>query len=505
MSFPRFFPSPPLKKLSVFVMTHGEVPDSFTMNFPETYTVIKEIQKYFNEIGIVSKPEEKYIKKIDRDDKPIISTINPIVCKNDYGTQIPPNIKVYDMTLLGQDNLSNNEWEKSLISLTNEMGYDYFINTERDVLNTVFKDHKAELLAIVTKNIGKVYTGQAKMPNYELLGDKDIDDVINIIKIDHANSKITVDPERVKDSVSTKYNDENPNSLIFEADDKPLLEIIETKDYDRILLSDYLLLLKNDYEDYEITVYLLNCRPLPKFDTVINFFINNKILKMYRGDILAVSNFQQWLTYYKHVDKLIEEEKIKVSKKTAVAFIEDCIKICKDIIIIIRELKKTAENNKKVHGLQRVLKNLGKNFEDMLNFKISGDDYDYNSFVKKEELFTDILEELKFKSEKLENPDIADSEMEVVQDEIPKEYKSVSFISSCENQINSFISNITTYYNNLFSISATKVEDNNDNSKRSKRKRGGNPTKRKSKPSKNKKSKKKTRKQRKCLVLYAKK
>jgi len=95
--------------------------------------------------------------------------------------------------------------------------------------------------------------------------------------------------------------------------------------------------------------------------------------------------------------------------------------------------------------------------------------------------------------------------MEVVQDEIPKEYKSVSFISSCENQINSFISNITTYYNNLFSISATKVEDNNDNSKRSKRKRGGNPTKRKSKPSKNKKSKKKTRKQRKCLVLYAKK
>ena len=581
MSFHRLFSSPPLKKLSVFVMTHGEVPDSFTMNFPETYAVIKAIKpilyKDDEEIGIVSQPEEEYIKEIDRINNKEKTTINPIVCEKDYDTQIPPNIKVYDMTLLGLDNLSNNEWEKSLISLTNIIGYDYFINTERDGLNTVFKDHKAELLAIVTKNIGKVYTGKAIMPNYVLsVREEDKkEEYINIIKIDHDNSKITVDPERVIDSVSTKYNHRNPNPLNFQKDDKPLLQIIENEKYknNRILLSDYLLLLKSDYNDYDITVYLLNCRPLPKFDTVKNFFINNDNNNNIfafglsrKSDMLALSKFQQWLTYYKHIDndikkvadktelnlnyikstkhnnykkstkhnnyikstkhnvtfKLKKQNKdVKITenklrhklgqlmnedgsyKSLAAAFIEDCIKICEDIITIIQNLKKTAENNEKVHRLQRVLNNLGKNFEDMLNFKTSGDEYDYNSFVKKEELFTDILKELEFKLDKLENPDIADSEMEVVQDKNPKipnnEYKSVSFISSCKNQINSFISNMKTYYNDVINNS----EDNNDNIKRSKT--GGNPTKRKSKPSKNKKSKKKTRKQRKCLVLYAKK
>lgn len=544
MSFPRFFPSPPLKKLSVFVMTHGEVPDSFTMNFPETYAVIEEIKPILyeddEEIGIVSQPEEIYIYNRIQRQIPIINqkTIpkrNPLVCEYDYGTKIPPYIKVYDMTLLGQDNLSNNEWEKSLISLTNIIGYDYFINTERYGLNKVFKDHKAELLAIVTKNIGKVYTGKAIMPNYVLSVRKEDkkDDVINIIKIDHANSKITVDPERVRDSVSTKYNDTNPNLLNFQEDDKPLLQIIENEKYNnnKILLSDYLLLLKDDYNDYDITVYLLNCRPLPKFDTVINFF----------DEKTGFSVFKRWLAYYKHIDNDIKKVAVKTElklnyiksttykvkksnlkkhnkdvkitenklrqlknedgsyKSLAVAFIEDCKNICENIITIIQNLKNTAENNEKVHRLQRVLNNLGNNFEDMLNFKTSGDEYDYNSFVKKEELFTDILEKLKIKSEKLKNPDIADSEMEVVQDVIPNEYKSVSFISSCKKQIDSFISNMTKYYNDVINNS----EYNNVNSKRTKR--GGNPTKRKSKPSKNKKSKKKTRKQRKCLVLYAKK
>lgn len=530
MSFPRFFPSPPLKKLSVFVMTHGEVPDSFTMNFPDTYAVIREIQNYFNKIGIVSQPEEIYIyNKIQRilssiENQKTIPKRNPIVCKNDYGTQIPPYIKVYDMTLLGQDNLSNNEWEKSLISLTNEMGYDYFINTERDGLNTVFKGHDAELLAIVTKNIGKVYTGKAIMPNYVLSVSKEDkkDDVINIIKIDHAedhaNSKITVDPERVIHNVSRKYNYQNPNTLNFQTDDKPLLQIIENEKYNnnKILLSDYLLLLKDDYNDYDITVYLLNCRPLPKFDTVINFFIFNKRLKMYRGDILASSKFQQWLTYYIYVDKLIEEQNIIVFKKTAVAFIQDCIKICQDIITIIQKLKKTAEDNKIASRLENLQKNLSLKGQN-LNFKTSVDGYDYKSFDGKDEIFGKILKVLESRSVKLEMTDSKKIE-------IPNnEYKSVSFISSCKNQIDSFISNMTTYYNDLFNIpenyndlfnnpAKRKVEHNsynnnseynNVNSKRTKR--GGNPTKRKSKPSKNKKSKKKTRKQRKCLVLYAKK